>query len=69
MARENPGWGYDRIVGALTNLGHPLSNQTVKNVLASTWHRSRSKKKPSHNLEGFHRHAHERAGWVRFLHC
>jgi putative transposase len=33
MARENPGWGYDRIVGALANLGHELSDQTVGNIL------------------------------------
>src|SRR6267154_2008086 len=33
MARENPSWGYDRIVGALTNLGHGLSDQTAGNVL------------------------------------
>jgi putative transposase len=33
MARENSGWGYDRIVGALSNLGHHLSAQTVKNIL------------------------------------
>jgi len=33
MARENSGWGYDRIVGALANLGHRLSDQSVKNIL------------------------------------
>src|ERR1700730_893394 len=33
MARENPGWGYDRIVGALSNLGEKLSDQTVGNIL------------------------------------
>jgi putative transposase len=33
MAKENPTWGYDRIVGALANLGHRLSDQTVGNVL------------------------------------
>jgi putative transposase len=33
MARENSGWGYDRIVGALANLGHRLSDQTVGNIL------------------------------------
>ena len=33
MARENLGWGYDRIVGAMANLGHTLSDQTVGNIL------------------------------------
>ena len=33
MARENSGWGYDRIVGALANLGHRVSDKTVGNVL------------------------------------
>jgi putative transposase len=33
MARENPGWGYDRLVGALANLGHVVSDQTVGNIL------------------------------------
>jgi hypothetical protein len=33
MARENRSWGYDRIVGALANLGHRVSDQTVGNVL------------------------------------
>jgi putative transposase len=33
MARENSGWGYDRIVGALANLGHKVSDQTVGNIL------------------------------------
>jgi transposase InsO family protein len=33
MARENSSWGYDRIVGALSNLGHVVSDQTVGNIL------------------------------------
>jgi putative transposase len=33
MAKENSGWGYDRIVGALANLGHVVSDQTVGNIL------------------------------------
>ena len=33
MAKENPSWGYDRIVGALANLGHCLSDQTVGNII------------------------------------
>lgn len=33
MAQENRSWGYDRIVGALANLGYTVSNQTVGNIL------------------------------------
>lgn len=33
MAKENTGWGYDRIVGALANLGYILSDETVGNIL------------------------------------
>ena len=33
IARENLSWGYDRIAGALANLGHEVSDQTVGNVL------------------------------------
>src|SRR5215510_6161877 len=33
MASENRDWGYDRIVGALANLGFEISDQTVGNVL------------------------------------
>jgi len=33
FARENTSWGYDRIVVALANLGHHLSDQTVGNIL------------------------------------
>jgi hypothetical protein len=33
MARENSGWGYDRIAGALDRLGHRVSDQTVGNIL------------------------------------
>ena len=33
MARENASWGYDRIQGALANLGHMVAPNTVKNIL------------------------------------
>ena len=33
LARDNPAWGYDRIAGAIHNLGHHISDQTVGNIL------------------------------------
>src|SRR5256712_2403568 len=33
MAQENRTWGYDRIVGALANLGHTINDQTVGHIL------------------------------------
>jgi transposase len=33
LARENLSWGYRRIAGALSNLGHQVSHQTVANIL------------------------------------
>ena len=31
--KENLSWGYDRIQGTLANLGHPISDSTVGNIL------------------------------------
>jgi hypothetical protein len=33
MAKENSNWGYNRIVGAMANLGYNLSGQAVGNIL------------------------------------
>ncbi len=33
MARENASWGYTRIKGALSNLGHEVSRGTIANIL------------------------------------
>ena len=33
IAKESPTWGYDRIQGALANLGHRISDTTVANIL------------------------------------
>ena len=33
MAEENRNWGYDRIAGALANLGYKVCDQTVGNIL------------------------------------
>ncbi len=33
LAQDNPDWGYDRIQGALMNLGHCISPSSIANIL------------------------------------
>ena len=33
LAKENKSWGYDRIAGALANVGYEVADQTVGNIL------------------------------------
>ena len=34
MAEENPPWGYTRIRGAMSNLGHDVGRSTIKRILS-----------------------------------
>jgi hypothetical protein len=63
MAKENPSWGYDRIVGALKNLGHQLAHQTVGNILRRHGLSPAPKRKPAISWKEFIRsHSRERLG-------
>ena len=33
IAKESPTWGFERIQGALSNLGHDVSPTTIANIL------------------------------------
>jgi hypothetical protein len=33
MAQDNRDWGYRRILGAISNLGHSLGRGTIANIL------------------------------------
>ncbi len=35
FAKENPTWGYDRISGALSNVGYHICDSTIGNILKS----------------------------------
>jgi putative transposase len=61
MSRENSGWGYDRIAGALKNLGHSVSDQTV-GTSCSGRYRSCSEAPPANELGRLHSVSHGRPG-------
>jgi putative transposase len=62
VAKENPSWGYDRIVGALKNLGHQLSDQTVGNILRRHGFSPAPKRKQAISWKDFIRSLGESAG-------
>ena len=68
LARENSGWGYDRIVGALANLGHHLSDETVGNILRRHDIAPAPKRSQTTTWKDFIRRHNGRACWNRFLH-
>ena len=68
MASENSGWGYDRIAGALTNLGNEVSAQTVGKRAEAPWPRTGPQAQPEHYLERIHRGAYGGLGRSGFLH-
>jgi hypothetical protein len=53
IAKENPGWGYDWIMGALFQRGQKLSDQTVGNILRQHGIPPARKRRGT-RLEGFH---------------
>lgn len=55
MAEENPTWGYQRIQGALANLGHRIDKITVRNIL----HRHHLEPAPQRRQAGM--------SWAQFL--
>ena len=53
LACENSDWGYDRIVGALANLGHLLSDQAVRQHSAPSRNSTRPQAKSDNYLKEF----------------
>jgi hypothetical protein len=68
MAQENSCWGYDRIAGALANLGHHVSDQTIGNILKRYRIAPAPKRSQTTTWKDFISGAHGSPCWHRFLH-
>ena len=68
LARENSGWCYDRIVGALANLGHTVSDQTVGNILRRHGIAPVPERSQTTTWRDFIRRQYGRPGWHGLLH-
>ncbi len=68
LAEENRDWGYDRIAGALANLGYRVCDQTVGNVLQRPARAAGAGAQAHDHLVGVHSRPLGAAGGHRLLH-
>jgi hypothetical protein len=68
MARENWGWGYDRIVGSLAKPGPSRFGSDGGKRPPPSWHCSGAQAEPSHNVEGLPGRSYGCVSGLRFLH-
>ena len=68
MAKENIGWGYDRIVGALANLGYTAVGRDGGKHPPSQRHSPGPRAQAHHDMERVHSRPHGRSRGDRFLH-
>jgi hypothetical protein len=52
MAEENRAWGYRRIQGAISNLGHKLARSTIADILPTAGDPTGTRAEPKDDLEG-----------------
>ena len=51
MAQDNRDWGYRRILGAMSNLGHSLARGTIANILKRHGIEPAPERHPENHLE------------------
>jgi hypothetical protein len=61
-------WGYDRITGALANLGHNVSDKKIGNVLRRHGIAPAPKRSQTTDVEAIHCVPYGRSGGDRLLH-